>query len=156
MDSEHESTLADFLEELRQHGLSREPPGIDRRICGAPEERHSFGTCDTDTDFKVDWNHQEQGKAYVVKVSLFGFELILNQVEPETEGRGAGHGRVFIGLNDDQAVRFRQHLKEKDIKPTFTQWGGPTFVIQDMDGNEMFFWLPDKERANLEAELAGA
>jgi hypothetical protein len=63
---------------------------------------------------------------------------------------------VFIGLNDDQAVRFRQHLKEKDIKPTFTQWGGPTFVIQDMDGNEMFFWLPDKERANLEAELAGA
>jgi catechol 2,3-dioxygenase-like lactoylglutathione lyase family enzyme len=106
--------------------------------------------------FELDWNHQEQGRAYVVKVSLFGFELILNQVEPGTEGRGVGHGRVFIGLNDDQAVRFRQHLKAKDIKPTFTRWGGPTFVIHDRDRNEMFFWLPDTERANLEAELAGA
>ena len=106
--------------------------------------------------FKLDWNHQEQGKAYVVKVSLFGFELILNQAEPRTGDRGVGHGRVFIGLNDDQAVRFRRHLKEKSIEPTFTQWGGPTLVIHDMDRNEMFFWLPDKERANLEAELAGA
>jgi hypothetical protein len=63
---------------------------------------------------------------------------------------------VFIGLDDDQAVRFRQHLKEKGIKTTLLQWGGPTFVIHDMDRNEMFFWLPEKERANLEAELAGA
>jgi catechol 2,3-dioxygenase-like lactoylglutathione lyase family enzyme len=105
--------------------------------------------------FTLDWNHQEQGKAFVFKVSLLGFELILNQVEPWTEGR-AGHGRVFIGLDDDQAVRFRQHLKEKGIKTTLLQWGGPTFVIHDMDRNEMFFWLPEKERANLEAELAGA
>jgi catechol 2,3-dioxygenase-like lactoylglutathione lyase family enzyme len=105
--------------------------------------------------FTLDWNHQEQGKAFVFKVSLLGFELILNQVESWTEGR-AGHGRVFIGLDDDQAVRFRQHLKEKGIKTTLLQWGGPTFVIHDMDRNEMFFWLPEKERANLEAELAGA
>ena len=105
--------------------------------------------------FTLDWNHQEQGKAFVFKVSLLGFELILNQVEPWTEGR-AGHGRVFIGLDDDQAVRFRQHLKEKGIKTTPLEWGGPTFVVHDMDRNEMFFWLPEIERANLEAELAGA
>jgi len=105
--------------------------------------------------FTLDWNHQEQGKAFVFKVSLLGFELILNQVEPWTEGR-AGHGREFIGLDDAQAVRFLQHLKEKGIKTTLLQWGGPTFVIHDMDRNEMFFWLPEKERANLEAELAGA
>ena len=105
--------------------------------------------------FTLDWNHQEQGKAFVFKVSLLGFELILNQVEPWTEGR-AGHGRVFIGLDDDQAVRFRQYLKERGIKTTLLQWGGPTFVIHDMDRNEMFFWLPEKERANLEAEFADA
>src|ERR1700757_3906336 len=51
--------------------------------------------------FSLDWNYQEQGRAYVFQVSLLGFELILNQTEPETEDR-AGHGRLFIGLDDDQ------------------------------------------------------
>jgi len=50
--------------------------------------------------FTLDWNHQEQGRAFVFQVSLFGFQLILNQTEPWTENR-AGHGRVFIGLDDD-------------------------------------------------------
>lgn len=104
--------------------------------------------------FALDWNHQEQGKAFVFQVSLHGFQLILNQVEPWTEGR-AGHGRVFIGLEDEQCVRFRQHLREKGIKPTLLQWGAPTVVVHDMDRNELFFWLTEKERLNLEAELAG-
>ena len=30
--------------------------------------------------FKLDWNYQEEGRAWVFQVSLFGFELILNQV----------------------------------------------------------------------------
>src|ERR1700722_3275041 len=39
--------------------------------------------------FKLDWNHQEQGRACVFQVSLFGFQLILNQTEAEarTENR---------------------------------------------------------------------
>jgi catechol 2,3-dioxygenase-like lactoylglutathione lyase family enzyme len=31
--------------------------------------------------FSLDWTHQEQGKAFVFQVSLFGFQLILNQIE---------------------------------------------------------------------------
>ncbi|MGB6449946.1 MAG: VOC family protein [Steroidobacteraceae bacterium] len=66
----------------------------------------------TDTlGFTSDWNHEEQGRAFVFQVSLLGLQLILNQTEPWTENR-AGHGRVLI-------------------------------------------WLPDSERASLEAELAG-
>jgi hypothetical protein len=45
--------------------------------------------------FALDWNHQEQGKAFVFEVSLCGFQLILNQTEPWTDNR-AGHGRAFI------------------------------------------------------------
>jgi len=105
--------------------------------------------------FKLDWNHQEGGRAFVFQVSLHGFELILNQVEPWTEGR-VGHGRVFVGLTDEQVAPFRQYLKENSIKPTLLTWGAPTLALHDPDGNEIFFWLPEKERARLEAELAGA
>jgi catechol 2,3-dioxygenase-like lactoylglutathione lyase family enzyme len=99
--------------------------------------------------FTLGWNYQEQGKAFVLQVGLQGFELILNQAEPGTEGR-VGHGRVFVGLNDDQAARFREHLAAKRIKTTLLHWGGPTWAIHDMDGNEMFFWLPEKAPANPE------
>jgi catechol 2,3-dioxygenase-like lactoylglutathione lyase family enzyme len=104
--------------------------------------------------FSVDWNYQEAGRAYVFQVGLHGFELILNQTEPSTEGR-PGHGRVFISLEDDQVAALRKHIEEKGIKTTVVPWGNPTLVIHDLDGNELFFWLPEGERARLQAQLAG-
>lgn len=103
--------------------------------------------------FALDWNYQEEGKAFVFQVSLFGFQLILNQTEPLTDNR-AGHGRVFIGLESDQVGPFRAHVLENHIKTTVLHWGAPTLVIRDVDENELFFWLPESERAGLEAELA--
>jgi catechol 2,3-dioxygenase-like lactoylglutathione lyase family enzyme len=105
--------------------------------------------------FSLDWNYQEAGKAFVFQVGLLGFELILNQTEPSTEDR-AGHGRLFIGLDDDQGVAFRKHLEEKGISTTVVPWGNPTLVIRDLDGNELYFWLPESERASLKAQAAGA
>jgi catechol 2,3-dioxygenase-like lactoylglutathione lyase family enzyme len=108
----------------------------------------------TDTlGFTLDWNHQEDARAFVFQVSLFGFQLILNQEEDWTVGR-AGHGRVFIGLDQDQVEPFRRHLRDKGIETTVLHWGAPTLVIRDTDGNELFIWLPESERASLEAELA--
>ncbi len=52
--------------------------------------------------FAQDWSYPEDGPAWVCQVSLFGFELILNQTDEETSDR-AGRGRLFIGLDDDQA-----------------------------------------------------
>ena len=103
--------------------------------------------------FSLDWNHQEEGRAFVFQVSLFGFQVILNQIENWTEAR-AGHGRVFVGLEDDQVEALRQHIKEKEIKTTIIHWGAPTLVIRDLDENELFFSLPRSEWASLEAELA--
>jgi catechol 2,3-dioxygenase-like lactoylglutathione lyase family enzyme len=105
--------------------------------------------------FSLDWNYQEQGRAWVFQVSLLGFELILNQIEPSTEGR-AGHGRLFIGLDDDQMIAFRRHVEGKGIKTNVLQWGNPTLVILDLDENELFFWLPESERAILQAQLENA
>ncbi len=100
--------------------------------------------------FSLDWPDPPQGRAFVCQVSLFGFELILNQIQPGTEAR-AGHGRVFIGLEDNQSEAFRRHLKDTGIKTTVVQWGEPTLVIRDLDDNELFIWLPQHERASLEA-----
>jgi catechol 2,3-dioxygenase-like lactoylglutathione lyase family enzyme len=105
--------------------------------------------------FALDWNHREQGRAFVAQVSLLGFELILNQTEAPTEAR-AGHGRVFIGLDDAQVDGFRRHLAEKGIEPAVLHWGEPTLVIRDVDGNELFFWLPESQRSELKTPREGA
>jgi catechol 2,3-dioxygenase-like lactoylglutathione lyase family enzyme len=105
--------------------------------------------------FALDWNHKEQGKTFVFQVSLFGFQLILNQTEEWTENR-AGHGRVFIGLDQEQLEPFRRYLTEKHIKTTTTHWGAPTLVIRDVDENEFFIWLNENQGAGQEADLVGA
>ena len=99
--------------------------------------------------FSLDWNYQEQGRAFVFQVSLHGFQLILNQTEPWTQDR-PGHGRLFIGLDDGQVDAFRKHIEDNGIKTTVVDWGNPTLVIRDLDENELFFWLPESERASLQ------
>jgi catechol 2,3-dioxygenase-like lactoylglutathione lyase family enzyme len=102
--------------------------------------------------FALDWNHQVEGRAFVFQLSLFGFQLILNQVEDWTKDR-AGHGRAFIGLDDEQAEILLRHVRAKSIPMTLFHWGEPTLVIRDLDGNELFFWLPRDAWASLESEL---
>jgi catechol 2,3-dioxygenase-like lactoylglutathione lyase family enzyme len=103
--------------------------------------------------FNLDWNYQYEGRACVFEVSLFGFELILNQVFNDTRDR-AGHGRLFIGLEDNQSHAFCEHIRSKGIQISRDDWGKPTLVIKDLDGNELYFWLPEGELAKLESEMA--
>lgn len=110
--------------------------------------------------FSLDWDYHEEGRTFVFQVSLFGFELILNQTDEATRAR-AGHGRVFIGLDDDQAEPLRKHLREKGIQTERVEWGRPTLVVRDLDANEIFFWLPNDtstapERAAIDAGEAGS
>jgi catechol 2,3-dioxygenase-like lactoylglutathione lyase family enzyme len=110
------------------------------------DAEHSLRFYTETLGFSLEWKYDEGGRAFVFEVSLLGFQLILNQTEPPTESR-AGHGRVFIGLDDEQVDRFRGHIRDKGIKTEVVEWGAPTLVIRDLDGNELFFWLPESERA---------
>ncbi len=94
--------------------------------------------------FSLDWDSNDG----VFQVSLFGFELILNQVEDRTRTR-AGHGRVFIGLEDGQDAPLRKHIAGKGIQTIRVQWGRPTLVIRDVDANELFFWMPHDDFSDL-------
>jgi len=87
--------------------------------------------------FSVDWNHQEDGRAYVCQVNHNGFELILAQDEAR-----AGHGRVFISLDAEQEQALRASLKERSIAVTQKQWGMPVIQILDIDTNELLFSPP--------------
>jgi len=110
----------------------------------------------TDTlGFHLDWTYEEQGRPYVVQVSLLGLEIILNQVEAPEKDR-PGHGRLFVGLDEAQTAALLQHLQSKGISATYTHWGAPTMVIFDLDRNELFFWLADAERAKWQEAHAGA
>ena len=93
--------------------------------------------------FALDWDSHDG----VLQVSLLGFELILNQVDDRTRSR-AGHGRLFIGLDDDQREPLRKHLADKGIQSLRLEWGRPTLVIKDLDANELFFWLPHHDFSN--------
>ena len=100
--------------------------------------------------FSEDWNYKEDDRTVVCQVGLFGFELILNQVYDWTRSR-AGHGRVFIGLEDNQGEPIREHLIARRVKAATLDWGRPTLVIKDPDGNELFLWLPHDDFTGLEA-----
>lgn len=94
--------------------------------------------------FALDWDSKDG----VFQVSLFGFELILNAVGDRNRTR-PGHGRLFIGLDDDQGEPFRKHIADRGIPTLRVEWGRPTIVVRDLDANELFFWLPHDDFANL-------
>jgi catechol 2,3-dioxygenase-like lactoylglutathione lyase family enzyme len=96
--------------------------------------------------FSLDWTYEEQGRAFVVQVSLFGLQVILNQIETSTSDR-PGHGRIFLGIDEEQSAALLQHVRSNGISIVHTHWGAPTIAICDQDGNELFFWVPDSEHA---------
>ena len=90
--------------------------------------------------FTPDWGEPDKdGVRWVCQVSLFGFELILNQVWGPSVGR-QGHGRVYIGLEDQQIQPVLDHIEKMGIATERIEWGQPTLVVRDLDGNEIFFW----------------
>jgi Glyoxalase/Bleomycin resistance protein/Dioxygenase superfamily. len=104
--------------------------------------------------FSEDWKYQEGDRTFVCQVSCFGFELILNEVDARTQTH-AGHGRVFIGLDDDQAERIRDHFAANSIQPEHVDWGRPTLVVRDVDQNELFFWLPHDDFTGFDTPAPG-
>lgn len=99
--------------------------------------------------FTEDWNYREEGRTFVCQVSLFGFELILNEVYNATRPR-AGHGRVFIGLEEEQLELLRHHIVSRGIQTRRIDWGRPTLVVQDVDENELLFWMPRDDLTGFE------
>jgi catechol 2,3-dioxygenase-like lactoylglutathione lyase family enzyme len=87
--------------------------------------------------FKTDW-HADNGAGTVCQVSRSDCEIILCQ-----DATRGDRTRLFIELTAEGLSAFRQELTERAVPHKTTWWGYDTTQVDDPDGNELFFPVPD-------------
>ena len=97
--------------------------------------------------FTSPWRYDEDGKASVAQVDRQGCALILADTWPEKVGKGL----MFISLNVEPATReaataaldaLRAELEAKGAPVKDGSWGYRLLVVDDPDGNQLFFNYP--------------
>lgn len=87
--------------------------------------------------FRKDW-HAGDGTGTVCQVSRTDCEIILCHDADRRD-----KARLFIELTADGLRDFRRELAERSIPHRATWWGYDTTQVDDPDGNELFFPVPD-------------
>ena len=96
--------------------------------------------------FTSPWRHNEDGKADVAQVDRQGCALILADSWPEKVGKGL----IFISLNVESEAQIaaldalRAELKAKGVPVKEGWWGYRLLVVDDLDGNHLFFNYPNE------------
>ena len=85
------------------------------------------------------WRYVEDGKALVAQVERDGCEIILSCQRPA----GTGHGLLFIALDAGAIDGVRAELEGRGVEVKDAQWGYHVMVVDDPDGNELYFPYPD-------------
>jgi len=97
--------------------------------------------------FTSPWRHNEDGRADVAQVDRQGCALILADSWPEK----IGNGLMFISLNIEPATRetavaaldaLRVELEANGVPVKEGWWGYRLLVVDDLDGNQLFFNYP--------------
>jgi uncharacterized glyoxalase superfamily protein PhnB len=97
--------------------------------------------------FTSPWRFEEDGRVHVAQVERQGCALILADTWPEKIGKGL----MFISLNVEQATReaairavdgLRAELEAKSVPVKEGSWGYRLLVVDDPDGNQLFFNYP--------------
>ena len=97
--------------------------------------------------FTSPWRYDEDGRARVAQVDRQGCALILADTWPEKIGKGL----MFISLNVEPATReaafaavdaLRVELEAKGVPVKEGLWGYRLLVVDDPDGNQLFFNYP--------------
>jgi catechol 2,3-dioxygenase-like lactoylglutathione lyase family enzyme len=96
--------------------------------------------------FTSSWRYEENGKAHVAQVDRQGCALILADTWPEKIGKGL----MFISLNAEPEAQIaalgalRAELEAKGVPVREDSWGYRLLVIDDPDGNQLFFNYPSE------------
>ena len=102
--------------------------------------------------FTSPWRYDAEGRAHVAQVDRQGCSLILADTWPEKIGKGL----MFISLNVDPATReaavaaldaLRAELEAKGVPVKDGSWGYRLLVVDDPDGNQLFFKYPSETSA---------
>jgi len=96
--------------------------------------------------FTSPWRYCEDGRAHVAQVDRQGCALILADTWPEKIGKGL----MFISLNVEPETReaavaaldaLRAELEARGVPVKEGSWGR-LLVVDDLDGNQLFFNYP--------------
>jgi uncharacterized glyoxalase superfamily protein PhnB len=99
--------------------------------------------------FTNPWRHEEDGRARVAQVERQGCALILADTWQEKTGKGL----MFISLNVERETRdavvasldaLRAELEAKGVPVKEGWWGYRLLVVDDPDGNQLFFNYPNE------------
>jgi catechol 2,3-dioxygenase-like lactoylglutathione lyase family enzyme len=104
--------------------------------------------------FTSPWRYDDSGRVYVAQVDRQGCALILADTWPEKIGKGL----MFISLNvepgmSERATReaavaaldaLRAELEAKGVPVKEGSWGYRLLVVDDPDGNQLFFNYPNE------------
>jgi uncharacterized glyoxalase superfamily protein PhnB len=99
--------------------------------------------------FTSPWRYEEDGKTRVAQVDRQGCALILADTWPEKVGKSL----MFISLNVEPATReaaiaaldaLRAELEAKGVPIKEDSWGYRVLVVDDPDGNQLFFNYPSE------------
>jgi catechol 2,3-dioxygenase-like lactoylglutathione lyase family enzyme len=95
--------------------------------------------------FTSPWHYDEDGKVRVAQVDRQGCALILADAWPEKVGKGL----MFISMNAESEGAqvaaldaLRAELEAKGVPVKDGSWGYRLLVIDDPDGNQLFFNYP--------------
>ena len=103
--------------------------------------------------FTSPWRYDENGRASVAQVDREGCALILADTWPEKIGKGV----IFISLNVEPAAReraaaavdeLRAELEARDVAVKDARWGYRLLVVDDPDGNQLYFNYPSDESSS--------
>ena len=87
--------------------------------------------------FEKAW-HEDNGQGKVCQVDRAHCEIIL--CEDASRGDKA---RLFVELTRDGVAAFMHEIAERSIPNKKSWWGSDVIQIDDPDGNELLFPLPD-------------
>ena len=99
--------------------------------------------------FASPWRFEEDGIAHVAQVDRQGCALILADTWPEKIGKGL----IFISLNVEPATReaavaaldsLRAEVEGNGVPVKEGSWGHRLLVVDDPDGNQLFFNYPSE------------
>jgi uncharacterized glyoxalase superfamily protein PhnB len=96
--------------------------------------------------FTSPWRYEEDGRMSVVEVERQGCALILSDHWPEKVGKGL----MFISLNVEREAQIaaldalRAELEAKGAPVREGSWGYRLLVVDDPDGNQLFFNYPSE------------
>ena len=104
--------------------------------------------------FTSPWRYEENGKTHVAQVDRQGCALILaNNLAPEKIGKAV----MFISLNVEPPTHeaataaldsLRAELEANGVSVEDGSWGYRLLVVDDPDGNQLFFNYPPETSPN--------